>query len=51
MYFDKLLLKLEPSGVGCHTGNKFMGDLAYAGNVILAQTKSAAMQFVIMISK
>lgn len=42
IYFDELLLNLESSGVGCFVGNKFMGALAYADDVvIMAQTKTA----------
>jgi hypothetical protein len=43
IYFDELLKSLEASGVGCHIGNKFMGAVAYADDVVLlVQTKTAA---------
>eukprot|EP00920_Eleutheroschizon_duboscqi_P024080 GHVT01059809.1.p1 GENE.GHVT01059809.1~~GHVT01059809.1.p1 ORF type:complete len:557 (-),score=-38.71 GHVT01059809.1:104-1774(-) len=43
IYFDELLYRLEESGVGCYVGNKFLGALAYADDVVLlAPTTTAA---------
>ena len=35
MVMDKLLLKLEKSGLGCYVGNSCAGVVAYADDVIL----------------
>ena len=32
---DSLLGRLQQSGVGCHIGEHFVGDLAYADDVTL----------------
>ena len=42
MYTDRLLKRLEETGVGCRMGNRFTGALAYADDItLLAPCKSA----------
>ena len=35
IYTDRLLKRLEESGVGCHMGGHFTGALAYADDITL----------------
>ena len=35
IYIDKLLLRLEKSGTGCHIHGKYMGIQEYADNITL----------------
>ena len=35
IYIDVLLQRLQKCGVGCHIGNKFVGALAYADDILL----------------
>ena len=45
VYLDPLLKKLRRLGVGCHVGNKFLGVMAYADDLILlAPNRAAAAQ-------
>ena len=40
VYFDKLLLSLAESGVGCYIGRYFVGALAYADDIVLLAPNS-----------
>lgn len=35
IYIDNLLIELSSSGVGCYMGSIFIGDLAYADDIVL----------------
>ncbi len=35
VYFDNMIYKVEKSCIGCKIGTHFIGDLAYADDVIL----------------
>jgi len=44
VYFDKLLLSLAESGVGCYIGRFFVGALAYADHIVLLAPTVNAMR-------
>ena len=40
LYIDRLLIRLQKSGVGCHMNNIYMGELSYADGRELGPQRS-----------
>ena len=36
LYIDRLLIRLQKSGVGCHMNNIYMGALSYADDITIS---------------
>jgi arginine exporter protein ArgO len=44
IYIDNLLKLLADTGVGCYIGPHFVGELAYAGDIVLLAPTASAMR-------
>jgi Reverse transcriptase (RNA-dependent DNA polymerase) len=44
VYINDLLLSVKKAGFGCYTGAKFVGALAYAGDIVLVVPSATALR-------